>query len=96
VLAVLAVAGWMPDGWLSRPGSIFPMLLAVTGLVLIGVAGLAAGASVRSFQLRRRAAEIEVAQGLARGDVSGCGRMHGSDGHGPDRGDSGRNSAKLA
>ncbi len=72
VLALLSVAGWMPDGWLSRPGSIIPMLLAVTGLVLIGTAGLAAGASVRSFQLRRRAAEIETAQGLARGDLLGA------------------------
>ncbi len=72
VLAILSLAGWLPDVWFSRPGSIFPMLLAVTGLVVIAVTGLAVGASTRSFQLRRRTAEIETARGLARGDLLGA------------------------
>ncbi len=71
-LAMVSAAGWVPDAWLSRPGSVLPILVAGTGLVAIGASGLAVGASTRAYQLRRRAAEIERSRGLARGDLLGA------------------------
>lgn len=72
LLAIVPAAIWVPDAWLNRPGSLLPMVSGAIGLVAIGAAGLAAGASIRAYQLRRRVAEIENARGLARGELLGA------------------------
>ncbi|MGB5302893.1 MAG: hypothetical protein WBP17_07090, partial [Gemmatimonadota bacterium] len=80
LLAIVLASSRLSPGWLARPGSLLPMVLASLALATFAAAGLVAGFSVRAYRLRRRVPEIEKAQGLAGGELLGAielGRQEG-------------------
>jgi len=80
LLAIVLATSRLSPGWLARPGSLLPMVLASLVLATFAAVGLVAGFSVRAYRLRRRVPEIEKAQGLAGGELLGAielGRQEG-------------------
>jgi hypothetical protein len=79
-LGIVAGVRWLPAQQWTIPGSALPTVALLLVLASIGAAGLLAGATLRSFQLRRRVREVEAARGFADGEVvaafeleAGCG-----------------------
>ena len=72
LVALLAVAAWLPYAWLQEAGSPLPMLFAVASMAAAGLAGLIAGRSVSMHRLHAMAEQAERATGLARGELVGA------------------------
>ncbi len=72
LVALLAVAAWLPYAWLQEAGSPLPMLFAAASMAAAGLAGFIAGRSVSMHRLHAMAEQAERATGLARGELVGA------------------------
>ena len=72
LVALLAVAAWLPHAWLGEAGSPLPMLFAALALAAAGLTGLIAGSSIRTHHRRMMLEQAERAAGLARGELIGA------------------------
>jgi len=72
LVALLAVAAWLPRAWLGESGSALPMLFAALAMVAAGLTGLFAGGSMRTHHRRMMLEQAERAAGLARGELMGA------------------------
>ena len=72
LVALLAVAAWLPYAWLQEAGSPLPMLFAAAAMAAAGLAGLIAGRAVSMHRFHAVAEQPETAAGLARGELVGA------------------------